>query len=175
LQKASQARTFRHLLYPALPFLSLVLAATACVFMSSPAELNDGRGTRQQPIPKGIYAKTLDYEVTVLSVDSPQQDKDSSGSSQSLTLRVQFQVRCLKQADQVCQLQEIARHLKLVDEGGILYDPVFVPEIEDPLEGEILGDAVKAGWLVYQIPHGVSITLALAEYGQDQRVFFQLP
>jgi hypothetical protein len=169
------AGAFRHPTYPLLALICLLLATMACVLISAPEELNDGKGTRERPVPARQYAKTLDYEVVALNVEWPQQDKQTSLSSETVDLRILLQIKCLKLADQVCQLDEIASHIKAVDGSGMLYDPVFAPDIETPLEGEVLGGATKAGWLVYQIPQGVQVRLALAEYGQDQRVFFQLP
>jgi len=170
-----KAGAFRHLLVPWLSLVSLLLATMACVLFASPAELNDGKGTRERPVPARQYAKTLDYGVTALNAVWPPQDKETSLAAETIDLRVLFQIKCLMLADQVCQLDQIASHIKVVDGSGILYDPVFASDIGDPLEGEVLGGATKAGWLVYQIPRGVQITLALAEYGQDQRVFFELP
>lgn len=163
------------LVYPWLIVMLLVLASAACV-LSSPEVLNDGKGTRDNPIPPKTYAHTLAYDVGAMAAVWEQQDDSPASASEDVQLlRVQFQVHCNENEDQVCQLEDIRRDLKLVDASGILYEPVFSLEIEKPLEGEILGGAEKTGWLAFQIPRGVEVVAAIAEYGEDQRVFMRLP
>ena len=160
--------------YPWLVVLLLGFATMACV-LSSPDTLNDGKGTRDNPVPSRTYAHTIDYDVRALSVVWEQQNGSQASNSQDAQLSVQFQIRCNEAEDEVCRLEEIGRDIRLVDASGILYEPVFSLAIDDPLEGEILGDGEKAGWLAYQLPRGVEILAAVAEYGEEQRVFFQLP
>lgn len=58
----------------------------------------------------------------------------------------------------------------------MLFPPDYTLEIDDPvLEGEILGGAQKTGWLVYKVPVGLAVNEAVAQYGEDLRVFFRLP
>jgi hypothetical protein len=159
---------------PWLVMLLLVLATMACV-LSSADMLNDGKGTRKNPVPPRTYAHTFDYDVRALSAVWEEQNDSQVSSAQDMRLRVQFQIRCNKAEDEICQLVDIRQHIKLVDTSGIIYEPVFSLNIDDPLEGEILGGGEKAGWLIYQIPQGAEISASIAEYGQEQGVFFQLP
>lgn len=152
--------------------LMLVASMTACS-LNSPEMLNDGRGTRDNPIPARMYARTSQYDVRVLSVVMPQTEEATE--SEKRPIRVQYQIHCTKSTEDVCRLQDIGRNIKLVDASGILYDPIFSRTVEEPLEGEILGDAEQAGWLVYEIPNGIELAAAVSEYGDDQRVFFELP
>jgi hypothetical protein len=161
-------------IYAWLVMLTLVLAATACV-LSAPETLNDGKGTRENPVPPRTYAHTINYDVRALSVVWEQQNDSQVSDSEDAQLSVQFQIHCNQAEDKVCRLADIRGDIKLVDASGILYEPVFSSDVDDPLEGEVLGNGEKAGWLVYQIPQGVEILAAMAEYGQEQRVFFQLP
>ncbi len=84
-------------------------------------------------------------------------------------------MRCTKPDDEICVLEDIRRHVKLVDGSGILYEPEFSVEGETPLEGEILGQAEKSGWVMYRMPYGVEVASLVVEYGDDQRLFFALP
>lgn len=151
----------------------LVISGMACTVFSSPGALNEGQGTRDDPVAVHIYAKTIEFDVRALSVVwMTQSDTDKDLSER--TLRVQLQVRCTKADDQICVLEDIGERIKMVDASGILYEPSSNTD-ENPLEGEILGGAEKAGWLVYRIPRGVEIASLVAEYGQEQHVFFELP
>lgn len=161
--------------YSWLVLMLLTLASAACA-LSSPEALNDGKGTRKNPIPPQTYAHTPDYDVRALGVVWEQPEHSQPVDSQDTQhLRVQFQIRCDKPEDAICQIEEIRQGIQLVDASGILYDPVFSATIENLLEGEILGDGEKAGWLAFQVPRGVELVSAVAEYGDDQHVFFQLP
>jgi hypothetical protein len=153
----------------------LGLSTLSCAVFSSPGTLNDGKGTREDPVPMQVYAKTIDFDVRALSV--VWMDQEAAGKSEpsdQRPLRIEIQVRCTKLNDETCDLKNIAQHIKLVDESGILYEPIFSIQLEQPLEGEVLGGAEKAGWLAYQIPRGVDVSSMVAEYGEEQLVFFNL-
>lgn len=154
--------------------ISLTLSTMACALISAEA-LNDGRGTREDPVPARVYAKTTDYEVRALSVVWPIANESASTDLQDARLRVQYQVRCGAADREVCRLAEITSNIKLVDATGILYDSMVDADLEKPLDGEILGGAEKTGWLAYQVPRGVEICCAVALYDPDQSVFFDLP
>jgi len=157
--------------------LMLLLASMACTLFSAES-LNDGRGTREKPVPARVYAKTTSYNVRALSLVWPQPTEEASQSAddlQTVRVRLQVQIQCQRKNDQICRLEDIGREIKLVDEAGTLYEPIMAVDLEDPLEGEILGDAEKAGWLAFDVPRGVTISAAVAEYGEDMRVFFKLP
>ncbi len=152
----------------------LALAVLACSF-NSPTTLNNGRGSADNPVPLQRYARTSDYDVRALSVVRPMPEATSGADADWEYMRVQFQVRCTLSRDKVCNLSELRSQLKLVDVSGIIYDPKLSVTVDNPLEGEILGDAEKAGWLVYAVPKGLQVTRAMAEYGQDHRLFFFIP
>jgi hypothetical protein len=162
--------------YVGLVMLFLALATTACM-ITSPQTLNDGRGTRENPVPTGLYAHTTNYDVKAIGVLWEQQNDSQSTSSQDTTqpLQVQFQIRCNEPEDTVCQLDQIGQKLKLLDVDGVLYDSVYSANLKEPLTGEILGGAEKTGWLAFQIPSGADITAAVAEYGEQQYVVFLIP
>jgi hypothetical protein len=91
-------------------------------------------------------------------------------------MKVQFEVRCTRGEEEICDLTELRDNIQLVGGEGVLFPPDYSLEIDDPLlEGEILGGGVKAGWLVYRVPHGLPVTEAVVEYGEDLRVFFAAP
>jgi hypothetical protein len=162
--------------YPLLVMLLLLLAGAACTLFSAES-LNDGKGTRENPVPARVYAKTTSYNVRALSVVWPQVDQADQpvDDMQTISVRLQVEIQCERADDEICQLEEIGREIKLVDGTGALYDPVDTETVEEPLTGEILGKAEKAGWLLYEVPRGIEIKSAVAEYEQDQRVFFNLP
>jgi hypothetical protein len=160
--------------YVGLVMLMLALATTACA-ITSPQTLNDGRGTRENPVPTGMYAHTTNYDVMAIGVLRKPQNDNQSTSQDTQTLQVQFQVRCNEPEDQVCQLDQIGQKLRLLDANGVLYDSVYSSDLREPLAGEILGGAKTTGWLAFQVPSGVNITAAIAEYGQDQYVVFMIP
>lgn len=163
------------LTYPWLVLIVLVLSTGACM-LSSPESLNDGKGTRENPVPPRTYAHTTDeYDVRALNVVWEQENGDQENTSEEVRLRVQFQIHCTEDANKVCNIEDIKPNIKLADASGILYEPIFPSSIKDPLGGEVLGDGEKAGWLEYRIPRGVEIIAAVAKYGQEQYVFFQLP
>jgi hypothetical protein len=157
-----------------LALIFLIPGAMACALISAEA-LNDGKGTRDVPVPARVYAKTTHYEVRALNVVWSAENDSSSTDPQYASLRVQFQIRCGAADNEVCELAKITGNIKLVDTAGILYDPVFDEDLEKPLEGEILGDAEKTGWVAYQVPRGVEISSVVALYAPDQNVFFDLP
>jgi hypothetical protein len=157
-----------------LVLISLTLSAMACALISAEA-LNDGKGTREDPVPARVYARTTDYEVRALSVVWSNPNDSSSTDPQNASMRVQFQIRCDAADREVCPLAEIAGNIKLVDAAGILYDSVLDGDLEKPLEGEILGEAEKTGWLAYQVPRGVEICCVVALYDPELSVFFDLP
>lgn len=153
----------------------LVLAILAC--SGTPAStLNDGKGTRNDPVPVGKYMVTTNYEiraqaVTYMDTEQPTNEADEYR-------KVQFQIKCRKSPDDICDLGEIRDNLKLVSTTGIIFDPVYnvtLPPSDRPFQGQILGDAEQVGWLVYQTPKGLEVTLAMAEYDPDRRGFFALP
>lgn len=159
---------------------ALLLAILAC--SGTPASsLNEGRGTRNDPVPARRYTRTTEYEVRVLTVVRPSPpDAEATAEPSELTHRyhVQFQVKCRKPPDDICDLDAISDQLKLVSSDGIIYEPMTNPPLEESdteLEGRILGGAEKTGWMVYEAPTGVELSLAMAEYGQDRRAFFRLP
>jgi len=152
----------------------LALAVLACSF-NSPTTLNDGRGSADKPVALQRYARTSNYDVRALSVVRPMPEASPGPDADWEYMRVQFQVRCTVSRDKVCDLSELRRQLKLVDVNGIIYDPKLSIPVGDSLEGEILGDAEKAGWLAYAVPKGLRVTRAMAEYGQDHRLFFTIP
>lgn len=153
---------------------ALVFSTVACA-LSSPETLNDGKGTRENPVPPRTYALTSNYAVRALSVVRDTHNGDQSSPAEHEQIRVQFQIRCEEQEDEVCQLKDIRGHIRLVDANGIVYEPLWSADVDKPLEGEILGSGEKTGWLAYELPRGVDVMFAVADYGEDQRVFFQLP
>lgn len=154
----------------------LALSTLACSILTSPEALNDGKGSRENPVPLKEYAKTLDFDVRALTaVWINRGGSESDEDPQEQSIRIQLQVRCTKQDDEVCVLEDIRGHVKLVDGSGILYEPGFAIENETPLEGEILGGAEKSGWVMYRMPYGVEVDSLVVEYGDDQRLFFELP
>jgi hypothetical protein len=154
----------------------LALSTLACSILSSPEALNDGKGSRENPVPLKEYAKTIDFDVRALSaVWINRGGNESEEDPQEQSIRIQLQVRCTKQDDEVCVLEDIRDHVKLVDGSGILYEPGFAVGDEKPLEGEILGEAEKSGWVMYRMPYGVEVASLVVEYGEDQRLFFELP
>lgn len=164
----------RPALYVGLVTVFLWLATVACSF-NSPTTLNDGKGTSDEPVPVQTYARTSDYDVRALSVVRPVEELSLPPESDMEYMRVQFQVRCTQGSDEVCDLTELRQDIKLVDNNGVIYEPQLNVGVDNPLEGQILGDAEKAGWLVYAVPQGLEVHRALTEYGQDQRVFFLIP
>lgn len=152
----------------------LALAVLACSF-NSPTTLNNGRGSVDKPVPLQRYARTSDYDVRALSVVRPMPEADPGPEADWEYMRVQFQIRCTLGKEKVCNLTELRSQLKLVDDGGIIYDPELSVPVENPLEGEILGNAEKAGWLAYAVPKGLQVARGMAEYGQDHRLFFFIP
>jgi hypothetical protein len=151
----------------------LALAVLACSF-NSPSTLNEGQGTASDPVPLQKYARTSDYDIRALSVVRPIEEGVSTDDSDLEYMRVQFQIRCTKDEDEICDLSELRRDIKLVDKNGIIYDPALTITVDRMLEGQILGGAEKAGWQVYRVPEGLVVGRALAEYGQDHRVFFMI-
>jgi len=165
----------RRWIFASFAFTMLLLGALACSFQT-PENLNEGRGTREKPVPAREYAKTTDYDVRAMSVVRPlAPDVQPEDDPESEYLRVQYQIRCTKSESDVCQLASLGRNIQLVDASGILYPPIYNVELEKPLQGEILGDAEQTGWLAYKLPRGVEICCAVSEYGDDMRVFFGLP
>ncbi|WP_119068692.1 hypothetical protein [Aggregatilinea lenta] len=154
---------------------ALVLAILAC--SGTPAStLNEGKGTRNDPVPVGKYMVTTNYEVRAQAVSHVDTEEPSSETDEYR--KVQFLIKCRKSPDDVCDLDQIRENLKLVSVTGIIFDPVpnvDLPPSDKPLGGDILGEAEKAGWLVYEIPIGLDITLGMAEYETDRRGFFVLP
>ncbi|NDJ78551.1 MAG: DUF4352 domain-containing protein [Chloroflexi bacterium] len=161
-------------IYPWMVLIGVALSTIACA-LSSPETLNDGKGTRENPVPPRTYARTVNYDVRALNVVWEQQNESTSSESLEIPLRVQYQIRCTKDEGDVCQLEDIHPNLKLVDTNGIVYESVFLADLEKPLQGEVLGDGEKVGWIAYRVPRGVEITAAVAEYGAEQHVFFELP
>ena len=153
----------------------LVLAILAC--SGTPAStLNEGKGTRNDPVLVGKYMVTTTYEIRAQAVSYVDTQEPASDADEYR--KVQFQIKCTKSADDICDLSEIRDSLKLVSTTGIIYDPVpgvKLPPSDKPLQGEILGGAEQVGWLVYEIPIGVEVKLAMAEYDTDRRGFFVLP
>jgi hypothetical protein len=100
-------------------------------------------------------------------------------NTQSEYMRVQFEIKCSRGTEEMCNLDDLRAGIKLVGTDGVLYEPlsdfVLDDESEQPLAGEILGGAKQSGWVVYQVPIGMSVPQAVAEFGQDQYVFFSLP
>jgi len=158
----------------------LVTAGAACA-LNAPDRLNEGRGTRENPVPARVFAKTTQYDVRALSVLRPLPVETETPSEEESDLgyeymKVQFEVRCTRGEEEICDLTELRDNIQLVGGEGVLFPPDYSLEIDDPLlEGEILGGGVKAGWLVYRVPHGLPVTEAVVEYGEDLRVFFRLP
>jgi len=158
----------------------LLAAGTACA-LTAPDRLNEGRGTRENPVPARTFAKTTQYEIRALSVIRPVTTDTSSATDASDDrsmefMKVQFEVLCTKDSEEICNLTELRDNFQLVGSNGVLFPPDYTLEIDDPLlEGEILGGAQKTGWLVYQVPAGLAVNEAVAQYGEDLRVFFRLP
>jgi hypothetical protein len=154
---------------------ALVLAILAC--SGTPAStMNEGKGTRNDPVPAGKYMITNKYDVRAQAVSYV--DTQDPPSETDEYRKVQFQIKCTKSPDDICDLSEIRDSLKLVSTTGIIYDSVpgvTLPPSDKPLQGEILGGAEQVGWLVYEIPIGVEVKLAMAEYDTDRRGFFSLP
>ncbi len=70
-------------------------------------------------------------------------------------MKVQFEILCKKDPEEICNLTELRDSLQVVGGSGVLFPPDYTLEIDDPLlEGEILGGAQKAGWLVFKVPQG---------------------
>ncbi|NLE50808.1 MAG: hypothetical protein GX613_05320 [Chloroflexi bacterium] len=166
---------------PVLLVLTALLAAGAACALNSPDRLNEGRGTRDNPVPARVFAKTTQYDVRALSVLRPLPLETETPSEEQTDLsyeymKVQFEVRCTRDAEAICNLTELRDNFQLVGGEGVLFPPDYTLEIDDPLlEGEILGGGEKAGWLVYRVPHGLAVTEAVVQYGEDLRVFFRLP
>lgn len=153
--------------------LPLVFAIFACSFQS-PENLNEGRGTMDDPIPAQQFAITPDFEVRVLSIVTETQENAASDNGGYERVRVLFEVRCAEASDVICDLGEIGDHLLLVDSNGAIIRPTVYTAEENPLEGEILGTATATGWQEYELQYGLYVELALAEYG-NERVFYKLP
>jgi len=166
---------------PALLVLALLLAASAACAFSAPDRLNEGKGTRSDPVPARKFAKTTQYDVRALSVVRPITPPDDAlletdDDLSSEYMKVQFEVRCTKDAEEICDLTALRDSFQVIGGKGVLFPPDYTFKLEDPiLEGEILGGAQKTGWLVFKVPQGLPVTEAVAEYGDDLRVFFQLP
>jgi hypothetical protein len=157
----------------------MLLAASVACMKQSAAVLNEGKGTRDDPVAARQYAKTDVYDVRVLSAVRPAQLPTPAGQeTEQEYMKVQFGVKCTKAEDEVCNLGELRSDFKVVSKDGILYDPaltVEAPNGDNVLAGEILGGAEQTGWLIYQVPVGVTITEAVVGYGEDMRVFLRLP
>lgn len=163
--------------------LMLLASGLACASESATV-LNEGKGTREDPIAARKYAKAASFEVRALSVIYETLTEDATPAPQETpagvdTLKVQFEIKCTRGPDEICDLGEMRNNLKLVSSDGIIYEPILddagLEESDRPLQGEILGGAQQAGWMAYQIPTGIQVTLALAEFGEGERVFFKLP
>jgi|GEM_PF-1704597 hypothetical protein len=165
---------------PALLVAGMMLAAAAACAFNSPDRLNDGRGTRERPVPARVFAKTPQYEVRALSVLRPVpvegQGEGETTDIGTEYMKVQFEVLCSRDPEEICDLTELRDNFQVVGGEGVLFPPDYTLEISDPLlEGEILGGAQKAGWLVYKVPTGLTVTEAVVEYGEGLRLFFRLP
>jgi hypothetical protein len=161
-------------------FVAVLLLASSMACMQQSAEvLNEGKGTRDDPVAAMKYAKTDAYDVQILSAVRPAQIPTPAGQKTDHEyMKVQFGVKCTRADDQVCNLDEFRVNFKVASEDGILYDPALeidVPQGDNVLEGEILGGAEQTGWLLYQVPVGVPVTLAVVGYGDDLHVFLKLP
>jgi hypothetical protein len=157
-----------------------LLAASLACMEQAPEHLNEGRGTRDDPVPARVYAKTTNYEVRAQNAVRPMAGATPTQDEEFPTeyLKVQFEIKCIRGTDEICDLNEIGPNLTVISDDGVIYEAdmtATLPAGDSPLDGEILGGAEQAGWLVYQVPTGIPVTLALAKYGQDQRIFFKLP
>lgn len=161
-----------------LVFMMLLAASVACM-QQSPEALNEGKGTRDDPVLARQYAKTDVYDVRVLSAVRPVQIPTPTDEDIEVEyMKVQFGVKCTKAAEDICNLDELRSNFKVVSEEGILYDPALTIEPSEGdsiLGGEILGEAEQAGWLIYEVPVGINVTEAVVGYGEDMRVFLKLP
>jgi hypothetical protein len=162
----------------------MMLAVSALACMQQNAEvLNKGQGTRDDPVAARQYAHTTTYDVRAMNVVRPMNVENTPAAlddnTQSEYMRVQFEIKCSRGTEEICNLDELRAGIKLVGTNGVLYEPlsdfVLDDESEPPLAGEILGGAEQSGWVVYQVPVGMSVPQAVAEFGQDQHVFFSLP
>lgn len=170
-------------IYPVVVVLMLLISGLACASENAKV-LNEGKGTRDDPIAARTYAKASSFDVRALSViymsptenPSPAPEETPTGVN---TLKIQFEIKCTRGAEESCNLSELRNNLKLVSDDGIIYESIGdnsrLAESDQPLEGEILGGAEQAGWMLYEIPTGVTVRVAVAEFGEDQRVFFKLP
>lgn len=167
-------------IYPVLAAAMLLISGLACASESA-TTLNEGKGTRADPVVARKFAKASSFDVRALSVihlssSTPTPEETPAGIE---VIKVQFEIKCTRGSDEICDLGELRNNLKLVSEDGIIYEAALdgdgLAESDQPLKGEILGGAQQAGWMVYAIPAGVEVKLALAEFGEDELVFFKLP
>jgi hypothetical protein len=162
-----------------LVIVMLALAAIACM-KQDPELLNEGQGTRDDPVTARQYAHTTTYDVRAMNAVRPMAVENTPAALDDTTqteyMRVQYEIKCTLHSEEICNLNDVRAGIKLVGTDGVLYEPMSNIILDDqPLEGEILGGAVQTGWVVYQVPVEVVVTQAVAEYGQDQHVFFNLP
>jgi len=156
--------------------IMLVLASLACMQASAGA-LNEGQGTRDNPIAPRKFARTGDYEIRALSTIRPVTADNYTAPEGFEFMKVQFEVKCTKSEAEICDLTDLQNNIKVVSNTGILYTADPETQLDKPLAGEILGGAADAGWLTYVVPVGMTIDQALAQYGMDgaNLIFFKLP
>ncbi len=168
---------------PLFVILVLSISALAC-FQQSRAELNNGKGARDNPVAPRKYAVTPDFSIAALSVvrrpitagDIAEPTQEAEPDDLHLEyLKVQFQVKCNLAEEKICNLDEIRPHIQLVSDTGILFDSIETENNDPLLGGEILGGAEKTGWLIFKVPVGMVVTTAVARYEDGEMVFFGLP
>lgn len=153
----------------------LVFSSVAC--MRQMDTLNQGKGTRDDPVTALQFAKTMNYDIRGTSVERGADIPGEMPASDHTFMRVEFEVICTKDSEQICDLENIAEDVKLVNTMGRLYPPRLDVAQDSPLSGEILGKARYTGWLVYEVPESSTIQVAVVPFSADGEdlVFFNLP
>ena len=112
---------------PALLVAGMMLAAAAACAFNSPDRLNDGRGTRERPVPARVFAKTPQYEVRALSVLRPVpvegQGEGETTDIGTEYMKVQFEVLCSRDPEEICDLTELRDNFQVVGGEGVLFPP----------------------------------------------------
>lgn len=169
-------RLFQRLPLPVWLVVSLlVMASMAC--MRQTDTLNQGRGTRDDPVTALQFARTLNYSIRGMSVSRPYDVPRRTARENYEFVGVEFEILCTRDDEEICDLDEIATEIRLVSDAGHLFTPRLNLTLDNPLEGQILGNSRKVGWVVFEVPITMPVktgTVAFASEAEDL-VFFSLP
>ena len=158
-----------------LVIVMLLFASLAC--MRQTDTLNQGRGTRDDPVTALQFARTRSYNIRGMNVTRPMTFDHRSTPKGYEYIGVEYEVLCTRGSEEICDLDAIADGIKLVSSTGHLFSPVDNLPVDNPLSGEILGNARKIGRVVYQTPINTAISTATVAFKSDSAdlVFFKLP